>query len=127
MRKAKHFALVAVLMVSMGACAAHVNHPGTANTFDSDSYDTLLVTDSVIQSTKADYAAGTVPAAIMPQVKTALNDLIRAYDAADVVYIAYHNAAMAGSATTAQQSAVASALATVGQKTAALTSAKAGS
>ena len=119
-------ALLLAIMLSFG-CAAHVQHPGTANMFDSDSYDTLLVTDSVIQSTKTSYTAGQFPAAIMPDVKTALNGLIAAYDTADTVYIAYHNAAMtAAGATPAQQSAVATSLAQVATATAALTSAKAG-
>jgi hypothetical protein len=104
---------ICVLAIALTGCAAHKNHPGAANAFDSDSYDTLLVTDTVIQSTKADLTAGTVPAAISAQVKTALNVLIEAYDIADASYIVYHTAAVAGTATAAQQAAVTNSLSAV--------------
>jgi hypothetical protein len=136
-------AAICTLTLLLVGCAAHVNHPGTANAFDSNTYDTLMVTDSVIQSTKTAYLANQFPASIAPQVKTALNDLIAAYDAADLLYCgnpiqgpssaalvcaptSYHAMAMAGTATPAQQTAVAAAVSTVNSKTTALTAAKGG-
>jgi hypothetical protein len=114
-----------VLALVLAGCAAHVTHPGAANKFDSDSYDAVLVAHSVIETTKTDLANNAFPASIAGNVKTALNDLIKAYDTADAAYIAYHNAALAGTATPAQSTAVTNALTDVNTKTSALTSAKA--
>jgi hypothetical protein len=80
---ARRLAVLLPLTLLLSSCAAHVNHPGTANTFDSDTYDALLITDNVIQSTKTAYLSNQFPASIAPQVKTALNDLITAYDTAN--------------------------------------------
>jgi hypothetical protein len=115
--------LVLPLLIMFG-CAAHVVHPGTANSFDSDSYDALLITNNTIVQTKASLAAGSFPPAIAGNVKTALNALIKVYDDADTAYLAYHNAAMAGTATTAQSSAVTAGLSNVSSATTNLTNAK---
>jgi hypothetical protein len=119
----KRLRLIAVLILA--GCAARPIHPGAANKFDSDSYDAVLVAHSVIETTKTDLANGAFPASIAGTVKTALNALIASYDLADQAYIAYHNAALAGTATTAQSTAVTNALNDVNAKTSALTSAKA--
>ena len=74
------------LLLVICGCAAHPIHPGTANAFDSSTYDTLTITDSVIQSTKADLSAGKFPASIAQNVKTALNILITSYDVLDMAY-----------------------------------------
>jgi hypothetical protein len=97
---------------------------GSANQFDSDSYLTLLTTDTVIEATKADLNNGAFPASTVTGVKTALNALITAYDAAQPVYIAYHTAALAGQATQAQQAQVTAALSSVQTATTALVVAK---
>src|SRR5271156_3502939 len=86
------------LVLALTGCAAHVVHPGSANKFDSDAYDSVLVTHSVIETTKTDLANNAFPASIAGNVKTALNDLITGYNAADAAYQAYHNAALAGTA-----------------------------
>jgi hypothetical protein len=106
-------------------CAAHAVHPGAANKFDSDSYDAVLVTHNLIETTKTDLANNAFPASIAGNVKTALNDLIKSYDIADTAYTTYHTAALAGNATAAQQTALTNALTTVSTSTAALTAAKA--
>jgi hypothetical protein len=121
------------------ACAAHPIHPGTANSFDSGAYDTLLVADNVIQSTKADLAANKFPASISGNVKTALNSLIAAYNIADNFYCgqpvgtpltcspnSYHSLAMAGTATPAQSTQLQNDINQVNTSTAQLTAAKAG-
>ena len=117
-------ALAVGLAVFLAGCAAHVIHPGSANKFDSDSYDAVLIAHSVIETTKTDLANNAFPASIAGNVKTALNDLIKAYDVADTAYIAYHNAALAGTATAAQSTAVTNSLTTVNTSTSALTAAK---
>jgi hypothetical protein len=120
-----------LLAVSLSAalltgCAARQIHPGAANSFDSQVYDALIVSHSVIETCKADLANGVFSPTLAPKIKTALNDLIKAYDVADTVYQAYHTAAMAGTATTAQATAVSDAIQNVNNSTSALAAAKAG-
>lgn len=119
---------VVVLSLAMVGCAKKVTAPipGSANSFDSDTYLTLVTTDSVIQGTKSALAANSFPPAFVSNVKTALNALITAYDAADSVYIVYHNAAMGGTATPTQQAAVATAIGQVQAATTILVAAKGG-
>jgi hypothetical protein len=133
--------ILVAMILCLSACAAGP-HPGTANAFDNATYNTLLVTDNVIQTTRADYAASKFPAAIMPQVKTALNDLIAAYDAADVLYCgqpvtgplgtlqcapgSYHAMAMAGTATPQQSADITAKINAVNSAITSLASAKAG-
>lgn len=81
----RNTSLVLILLLA-GCGATHVQHPGTANAFDSDVYDTLLVAHSVIESTKSDIAAGSFGANVLPAVKTALNILIDAYNDLDTIY-----------------------------------------
>ncbi len=121
----KRFAIL-FLALSMAACGAHVLHPGAANKFDSDAYDVVLVTHAIIETTKADLANNAFPPEIAAKVKVSLNILVRSYDTADSIYIAYHNAALAGTSTVAQSTAVTNALNDVKAQTTTLTLAKAG-
>lgn len=91
-------------------CAAKKPVVGTANTFDSDSYLVLVVADKTIKATKDDLTNNKFPADLVEDVKAALNRLIDAYDKAEPIYLAYHNAALQGTATQAQQDAVSAAL-----------------
>jgi len=129
--------LLPALLLFLCGCAAHPIHPGTANAFDSGAYDTLSVTDSVIQSTKVDLAANKFPASIAGNVKAALNALINAYDIADNFYCgqpvgtpltcqpnSYHALAMAGTATPTQNSQLQNDLNQVSSASAALVTAK---
>jgi hypothetical protein len=120
----KRMFLVMVLVLS--GCAAQQIHPGAANSFDSSSYDALIVTHSVIESTKTDLANNAFTPTLAPKIKTALNDLIKAYDIADTVYQNYHTAAMAGTATPQQAVAVSDAVQSINNSTSALAAAKAG-
>jgi hypothetical protein len=123
MNRKRNLGLIAVLLLV--GCAARVVHPGAANKFDSDAYDAVLVAHSVIETTKTDLTNNVFPASIAGNVKTALNDIIKGYNIADTAYQTYHSAAIAGTATTAQSSAVSSALTDLQTKSAALTAAKA--
>lgn len=124
------------LLLSLGLVGCSQNPKpvvGAVNQFDSDTYLTLVTTDSIIQSTKTDLATcAATPAAcvftsgIVGNVKTALNGLISAYNAADASWQVYHSAALAGQSTPAQQSAVNSAIANVTAATVNLTSVKGG-
>jgi hypothetical protein len=120
----KRIALVLGLCLALGGCAARPLHPGAANSYDSNAYDALLVAHSVIETTKTDLANNAFPAAISGNIKTALNDLIRGYDVAQTAYTTYHSAAVVGTATPAQSTALTNALNDVNSKTAALTAAK---
>jgi aspartate-semialdehyde dehydrogenase len=123
MNRKRSIGLIAVVLLLAG-CAARPVHPGAANSFDSNSYDAVLVAHSVIETTKTDLTNNAFPASIAGQVKTALNDLIKAYDIADTAYTTYHAAAVAGKATMVQSTAVSSALTDLQTKSAALTAAK---
>lgn len=125
-RRILQFILLVGLIAIITGCAAHVSHPGSVNKFDSDSYDTVLVTHNVIETTKGDLANNSFPASISGNVKDALNKLIQGYNIADTAYKTYHAAALAGTATTAQQTALTDALSNLNTQTAALTTAKAG-
>ena len=139
----KNLLAIASLSILMSACSASKIHPGTANAFDSSTYDTLSLTDNVIQTTKADLAAGKFPVSIAGNVKTALNQVITAYDILDTVYCgtpvagvgtgslqcaagSYHAAVNAGTATIAQQNVITADVSNVNSATGALASAKAG-
>lgn len=146
MARSKGNLAIALLVLLLAGCAAQVQHPGTANKFDSSAYDVLLVAHSVIESTKSDISSGAIPANILPGVKTALNGLIDAYDLLDVAYCnpqavmpttgaatlqcasgSYHSLAMAGTATPAQSAALQVQINSVNAQTAALASARKGS
>lgn len=117
---------LALAVLFLAGCAARPIHPGAANQFDSTTYDTLITAESVIDSTKTDLANNAFPANVAATVKTAVNGLITAYDALDTSYQAYHAAALAGTATAAQQADVTTKSNQVTAATQALTSAKAG-
>jgi|SRR6267154_580806 len=120
--------IIALLALSLMLGCSQNPKPvvGAANQFDSDTYLTLVTTDSVIQNTKAALTANQFPANVVTNVRAALNRLIDAYDAADTVYIVYHNAALAGQSTPAQQAAVNTAVGNVQGATTMLVAAKAG-
>lgn len=120
----KRVLLITVLLLA--GCAAHTQHPGAVNKFDSDSYDTVLVTHNIIETTKTDLASNLFSASISGNVKDALNKLIQGYNIADTAYKTYHTAALAGSASPAQQAALTDALNNLNSQTAALTTAKVG-
>ena len=123
----KRLAVLALSVLLLAGCAARPIHPGAANKFDSDSYDALLVTDNVIQSTRTDLANNVFPSSIAPKVKESLNYLITSYNAADIAYKAYHVAMTSGNgASSAQIAAVTTSLNQVSAATSTLVNAKAG-
>lgn len=117
---------VLLILLSFSGCAARPIHPGAANQFDSTAYDTIFIAHNVIESTKADLAANKFPASIATNVVTALNKLVTAYNLADQAYLAYHNAALGGTATPAQQAALQSNINDVSNAVSSVASAKGG-
>jgi hypothetical protein len=69
---------------------ATTTDPGSTTQIDADAYDTLLVADDAIKTTKAALANNTYPAATAATVKTVLNHVISLYDPFDTAYLAYH-------------------------------------
>ncbi len=143
MRRAILAVGLAALAIIAGGCASQTTataHPGTFNSFDNATYESLLLTDSVIKSTKADLAAGKFPVSIKDSVRIALNDLITTYNAADVLYCgqpvngpagtvqcspnSYHGALQAGQAATVTQAQVQVKLDAVSTAASVLTTAK---
>jgi len=135
--------MLLVVTLLLTGCAAHPIHPSTANKFDSDAYDTLSITDSVIQSTKSALAANQFPVSIAGNVKSALNRLIQVYDIAETFYCgtpitvstggvsslvcatnSYHAMAMAGTATPVQSSQLSTDLTNVNAASSAISTAK---
>jgi hypothetical protein len=129
LHRSRSLACIAVfaLAISLTSCAARPVHPGAANSFDSAAYDSLLVTHSIIESTKTDLATSeTFPASIVGNVRTALSYLIDSYNIAQKAYVTYHAAALLGKATPEQATAVQNGLTDTSLKTQALTAAKNG-
>lgn len=86
--------ILAIAIASIGSegCKKYVQHPGSVNTFDSQTYDVLLAAEGAIKQGKADYSSGALPDAGKPY----LDDLIRVYDVANASYRTYHDAATKG-------------------------------
>lgn len=105
-----------VLGVMLG-CAAHTVKapiPGALNTFDSDSYQTLMTAQATLNSLKSTVAT-------TPSLKPVLNEAISAYDIAETAWQAYHAAA-----SSALQSSLTTALDDLNTKVATLQTAAVG-
>jgi len=85
------------------AIKAPVPISGSVNQFDSDTYRGLMDAEAAINSLKADIAVGRLTET--PTIKTALNQAITDYNAANALWQAYH--ATAGAT---QQAAVQAAM-----------------
>ena len=99
---------------------------GSANQFDSDTYLALVGVDTTIKSTETALNNGTFTGKVQTDVYDATNALITAYSVADTAYLAYHTAALAGTATAAQQADVSTKLQAAQSAINALVKAKAG-
>ncbi len=123
--------LVAMLCLTLVGCAnkAYVVHPGSPNTFDSQTYDVLVAADAAIQATKTALANGSITnATVAHNTAVVLNDTIKAYNIAQTTYLAYHAAASATppTATQTQVNLLQSQTATLTTSVTALNNAKAG-
>lgn len=63
-------------------------HPGSINTFDSVTADTLTSIKATIDGARTNIANGTLPASL----KGPVNNMITAYNTADAGYLAWRNA-----------------------------------
>lgn len=106
----KKIILLALLAASVGCAKKAVTvHPGAVSNLDSYAYDILLVEHQVLLEARAQYTAGTLPAAGKPILKTAIEQ----YNIAQAAWHAYHDQ-HAGN-TTALQDAINALIASVSQ------------
>lgn len=95
-------AFVLLLAIALSGCmkaGAPPLHPGQVNTFDGYAYDSLITVQAALNQAKSN-------AAQFPQFKDELNQAIAAYNAAQTAYKTYHTAALGGTSTAAQQTAL---------------------
>ena len=93
-----------VLLISLmlSGCARYVIHPGSVNKLDSVTYDSLLTAKTIIDTSREQFAAGTLPVRLKPIV----NSIVAAYDAANPIYQDWHKAMAAGTSTPSQLTAL---------------------
>ena len=93
MKRLVLFLVLLTLPLGTVGCAkkATAPVPGAINTFDSTTYRALMDAQAAINSFKADVTSGKLPET--PAIKTALNQVISDYNAADQLYQAYHASA----------------------------------
>lgn len=110
----------------LAGCAKHAAAPvpGAISQFDSDAYTTLRTARAAIDQTKLELVQGSFTEAETPSVKQAVNAAVTAYNFLDVTYQSYHAAAVAGTATVAEQQAVTSGEADLATAISALTTPK---
>jgi non-homologous end joining protein Ku len=93
---------IVLLSLVLSGCAKYIVHPGAVNKLDSVTYDSLLTAKTIIDTSREEFAAGTLPVRLKP----AVNELIAAYDKATPIYKDWHDAMAAGKATSDQLAAL---------------------
>ena len=71
------FASLVIYLAIVNGCAKYQPHPGSVDTFDSKTYDTLLVAQASLDQAKQQYAAGTISG---DTAKTAINKAGEVYN-----------------------------------------------
>jgi hypothetical protein len=89
--KIKAFFLVLVLAAALGCSknAVVANVPGSINSFDSESYVTLMDVQGALKAVKDDVATGRYTPT--PAAKAVINQAIRDYDLGQDAWHAYHS------------------------------------
>lgn len=110
------FCIFAAITLAASGCSTlktpHTVAPGStvqASSLDSETFNLLLGTKTVIDQTKAALASNVFDAVVGAQIKVALEELVPAYNSLESSYEVYHKAIVAGTATPAQAAAVSSA------------------
>lgn len=80
------------LLLTLSACSVYQIHPGAVNKTDSVAYDSLLVTQAIIEQARAENAAGNLPEAS----KAPLNILIEHYNITRQTWLTYRGAVRSG-------------------------------
>ncbi len=83
--------------------------PGAVNSFDQTSYATLMTAQATYNSLLASYKANPT---VLAALKAPMDDAATTINVAEVAWQTYHAAALAGTSTTAQQTAVTTSLTT---------------
>lgn len=93
--------LCSLMMTALlcGACHGYKAHPGSLNTFDSVTADTLTGVKATLDATRPKLQSGALPNSLKP----AFADLAQAYDAAIASYRAWREAAAVNPASPAVQ------------------------
>ncbi len=81
-----YITLVFITLLMTGCAKTVAVHPGSISNFDSYAYDILLVEQDALNTARAQYAAGQLPAS----AKTVLNNAIAQYNATEVAWQSYH-------------------------------------
>ncbi len=82
----KTFIVLLAVLLSTGCAKKIPLHPGAISDFDSYAYDLLLVEQSAISEARAQFVAGTLPAAAHDSLNTAIDR----YNDAEVIWKSYH-------------------------------------
>jgi len=81
------YTMILSLCLALAGCAKTVAvHPGAISNLDSYAYDLLIVEQDSINTAKAQYQAGQLPAS----AKTALNAAIDQYNITEATWQSYH-------------------------------------
>lgn len=88
----KRYAPLLLLFLFIGCNKTiYVTHPGSVDKLDSQTYDVLLTTQSVLETTKQMIKEGKLP----PSVKPLLNNAGTAYNDLTLLWLDYHNKPLA--------------------------------
>lgn len=90
MKRQRTALLLAVLLLT--SCAMRTIHPGAVNAGDSAAYDVLYIAQAVIDQSRAEVNAGTLPETLKP----GLMRLIDSYNVARMSWLTYRNAVKSG-------------------------------
>ena len=93
--------LLSLILASCVACVKQgtIVHPGQANTFDGQAYDTIITLRAAVQQASMEVAN-------FPMYKDQVNQAVASFNALEQAYITYHQAALAGQGTPVQETAL---------------------
>lgn len=111
--------LLAVLLLTSCAADSYILHPGAVSRADSIAYDSLLIAQAIIEHSRTEFAAGTLPDTLKP----GFNRLIESYNLARATWLTYRAAVKAGGS--ANEQALLSAMAALNASLQAFQSARA--
>jgi len=91
--KKSFFASLVIYLTVVNGCAKYQPHPGSTDTFDSRTYDLLLVSQASLDKAKQEYAAGTLSGST---AKEAINKAGEVYNLTRDAWNTYHGLKVEG-------------------------------
>lgn len=85
-------AILVVLLLTSCAADSYILHPGAVSRADSIAYDSLLIAQAIIEHSRTEFAAGTLPDTLKP----GFNRLIESYNVARSTWLTYRGTVIAG-------------------------------